>query len=120
MFFESFILIKQHINLNQYKCFIYSNIFFCNIKVEWLSGDVCKYMGIMVVVSSETSVFTMVLLTSIRLIAVMNVSFNFFIVVYCRSTVCFFLILTLILLFFFCKVIFVQNINKAFVFSNKL
>jgi len=45
---------------------------YCSKKIEWLSGDMCKYMGIMVVVSSETSVFTMVLLTSIRLTAVIN------------------------------------------------
>ena len=52
---------------------IYSGAY-CANKLEWLSGPTCSALGALVVASSETSVITMVLLTSFRLYAVFWVS----------------------------------------------
>ena len=53
--------------------FVYSGVY-CANKVEWLSSGTCSALGVLVVASSETSVITMVLLTSLRLHAVFRVS----------------------------------------------
>nr|XP_026691396.1 low-density lipoprotein receptor-related protein-like isoform X1 [Ciona intestinalis] len=45
---------------------------YCANKLTWLSSSLCDVMGVLVVTSSETSVITMVLLTSLRLYAVLN------------------------------------------------
>jgi len=47
---------------------------FCRHEFTWRSGSTCQLMGSLVVISSETSVLTMVLLASIRLYVVSNVS----------------------------------------------
>ena len=46
---------------------------FCANELIWRSSSVCTTMGILVVLSSETSVSTMVLLTAFRLYAILNV-----------------------------------------------
>lgn len=51
----------------------YSGVY-CKHKLEWLSSGCCAAMGVLVVISSETSVFTMILLTTFRLYAIYNVS----------------------------------------------
>ncbi|XP_076812331.1 uncharacterized protein LOC143459189 isoform X2 [Clavelina lepadiformis] len=45
---------------------------FCANELIWRSSSVCTTMGILVVLSSETSVSTMVLLTAFRLYAILN------------------------------------------------
>ena len=50
---------------------------FCQLKASWCSSTLCSTMGTLVLLSSETSVLIMVLLTSLRLFSVFNVS-NFF------------------------------------------
>ena len=47
---------------------------YCNISLEWLSSPACVTMGVLVVLSSETSMITMVLLTLSRVYAVYYVS----------------------------------------------
>jgi len=47
---------------------------FCRHELTWRSGTTCQVMGSLVVISSETSVLTLVLLASIRLYVVSNVS----------------------------------------------
>ena len=47
---------------------------FCAQELAWRSSIACQVMGVLVVVSSETSVLTMVLLASVRLFAVFRVS----------------------------------------------
>ena len=46
---------------------------FCAYDISWRSGVTCKIMGVLVVLSSETSVMTMLLLASFRLFAVLKV-----------------------------------------------
>jgi len=46
---------------------------FCAYELIWRSGITCQVMGAMVVLSSETSVITMVLLASVRIFAVIKV-----------------------------------------------
>jgi len=46
---------------------------FCRHELAWRSGATCQAMGALVVISSETSVLTMVLLASIRLYVVLRV-----------------------------------------------
>ena len=53
---------------------------FCRHENVWKSGPTCKVMGAIVVISSETSVLTMVLLASVRLYGVIRVSLFVFIV----------------------------------------
>ena len=47
---------------------------FCNNRFAWLSSTTCSSMGVLVVLSSEASVMTLVLLTSLRLYSVAEVS----------------------------------------------
>lgn len=47
---------------------------FCAHDISWRSGITCQIMGVLVVVSSETSVITMLLLSMFRLFAVMKVT----------------------------------------------
>ena len=47
---------------------------FCAYQNTWRSGITCQAMGALVVISSETSVVTMVMLASFRLFAVYQVS----------------------------------------------
>jgi len=47
---------------------------FCAQELSWRSGPTCQVMGALVVISSETSVLTMLLLASIRLYVVFLVS----------------------------------------------
>jgi len=47
--------------------------FYCKHRFSWLTGTTCKVMGVFVVISSEVSVMTMVLLTASRLYTVTNV-----------------------------------------------
>ena len=54
---------------------------FCRHELDWRSGATCQAMGVLVVLSSETSVLTMVLLASIRLYVIYRVS-NFSVVLY--------------------------------------
>uniref|UniRef100_H2Z7C8 G-protein coupled receptors family 1 profile domain-containing protein n=1 Tax=Ciona savignyi TaxID=51511 RepID=H2Z7C8_CIOSA len=49
----------------------YSGVY-CANKLYWLSSTLCDVMGVMVVTSSEMSVLTMVMLTALRLYAVLN------------------------------------------------
>ena len=49
---------------------------FCNNRFAWLSSTTCSSMGVLVVLSSEASVMTLVLLTSLRLYSVAKVSFR--------------------------------------------
>ena len=46
---------------------------FCAYDISWRSSITCKIMGVLVVLSSETSVMTMLLLASFRLFAVLKV-----------------------------------------------
>ena len=46
---------------------------FCAQELAWRSGTICKTMGVLVVISSETSVITMVLLAAVRIFAVSKV-----------------------------------------------
>ena len=46
---------------------------FCRHELDWRSGATCQAMGVLVVLSSETSVLTMVLLASIRLYVIYRV-----------------------------------------------
>ena len=46
---------------------------FCGHELMWRSGATCQAMGALVVIASETSVLTMVLLAAVRLFAVSNV-----------------------------------------------
>jgi len=48
---------------------------FCVREFAWRSGTTCQAMGALVVISSETSVLTMVLLASVRLFVVFKVSY---------------------------------------------
>ena len=47
---------------------------FCSHQYTWRSGITCQAMGTLVVISSETSVLTMVMLASFRLFAVYQVN----------------------------------------------
>ena len=47
---------------------------FCVQEFVWRSGVACQAMGALVVISSETSVLTMVLLASVRLFVVLKAS----------------------------------------------
>jgi len=47
---------------------------YCTMSLEWLSSPACATMGVLVVLSSETSMITMVLLTITRVYAVYYVS----------------------------------------------
>ena len=47
---------------------------FCAEELNWRSGATCRGMGALVVLSSETSVLTMVLLASVRLYVTFRVS----------------------------------------------
>jgi len=47
---------------------------YCTLSLEWLSSPACTTMGVLVVLSSETSMITMVLLTIGRVYAVYYVS----------------------------------------------
>ena len=51
----------------------YSGVY-CLKSLEWLYSSTCTILGVVVVLSSEVSVLTQVLLSSIRLITVLNVS----------------------------------------------
>ena len=46
---------------------------FCGHELMWRSGVTCQAMGALVVIASETSVLTMVLLAAIRMFAVFKV-----------------------------------------------
>ena len=50
---------------------------FCVHELTWRSGITCQVMGALVVISSETSVITMVLLASVRIFAVAKVNNRF-------------------------------------------
>ena len=47
---------------------------FCTYRVTWLTSGTCSFMGVLVVISSETSVLTLVLLTAARLYGVYKAS----------------------------------------------
>ena len=47
---------------------------FCAYRFLWLSSSTCSTMGILVVVSSQVSVLTLVLLTSVRLYSILKVT----------------------------------------------
>ena len=47
---------------------------FCENQLVWCSGLTCHVLGSLVVISSETSVVTMIILTSFRLLSVCKVS----------------------------------------------
>jgi len=47
---------------------------YCSKSLQWLTSPTCVMMGVLVVLSSETSVFTLVLLSATRLYGVFNVS----------------------------------------------
>ena len=49
---------------------------FCNNRFAWLSSTTCSSMGVLVVLSSEASVMTLVLVTSLRLYSVAKVSYK--------------------------------------------
>ena len=46
---------------------------FCAYELTWRSGLMCQIMGVLIAISSETSVVIMVLLASFRLFAVLKV-----------------------------------------------
>ena len=46
---------------------------FCGREIEWLSSVKCQFLGSLVVISSEASVITIIILTSCRLFAVLKV-----------------------------------------------
>ena len=46
---------------------------FCRREIEWLSSATCQFLGSLVVISSEASVITIVILTSCKLFAVLKV-----------------------------------------------
>jgi len=48
--------------------------FYCLKSLQWMTSSTCTALGILVILSSETSVMTMVLLTGSRLFAVFFVS----------------------------------------------
>ena len=50
---------------------------FCIHELTWRSGITCQVMGALVVISSETSVITMVLLASVKIFAVAKVNIRF-------------------------------------------
>ena len=52
---------------------LYSGIY-CLKSMEWLSSNTCSFLGVLVVVSSQTSVLTLVILGTVRLITVLDVS----------------------------------------------
>ena len=52
---------------------LYSGIY-CLKSMEWLSSNTCSFLGVLVVVSSQTSVLTLVILCTVRLITVLDVS----------------------------------------------
>ena len=47
---------------------------YCTKSIEWLSGYYCRILGVLVVVSSQTSVFMLTFLSTIRLITTIKVS----------------------------------------------
>ena len=47
---------------------------FCVQELDWRSSSTCQAMGVLVVISSETSVQTMVLMASVRIFVVFWVS----------------------------------------------
>jgi len=47
---------------------------FCSQELAWRSSISCQVMGVLSIISSETSVFTLVLLAAIRLFVVVRVS----------------------------------------------
>ena len=49
---------------------------FCAHRLTWLSSSTCLIMGVMVLLSSETSVAVLVLLTSVRLYGVLQVGYS--------------------------------------------
>jgi len=49
---------------------------YCMKSLEWLSSQTCVALGVLVVLSSETSTITMILLAATRLYAVFNVSYS--------------------------------------------
>ena len=46
---------------------------YCAVDISWRSGVTCQIMGVLIALSSETSVMTMLLLASFRLFAVLKV-----------------------------------------------
>ena len=52
---------------------LYSGIY-CLKSVEWLSSYTCSFLGALVVVSSQASVLTLVILCTVRLVTVLDVS----------------------------------------------
>ena len=50
---------------------------FCAHELAWRAGPTCQAMGALVVISSQTSVMMMVLLTTVRVHAVLRVSIYF-------------------------------------------
>ena len=47
---------------------------YCINSVGWLSSNTCQILGVLVILSSQTSVLTLALLSTFRLIAVIKVS----------------------------------------------
>lgn len=48
---------------------------YCSLSLDWLCSKTCTTMGVLVVLSSETSVVTLALLSSLRMYSIYNVNF---------------------------------------------
>lgn len=46
---------------------------YCSVSIKWLSSPTCNIMGVLAVLSSETSVATLVMLTALRLYSILKV-----------------------------------------------
>ena len=65
------ILLGLYLLLIAVKTIEFSGVY-CKIKFEWLQSAECSFLGVLAVISSQTSVFLMVLMTSYRLYGVIK------------------------------------------------
>ena len=82
---------------------------FCRHKLHWRSSITCQVMGVLTVISSETSVATMVTLTCFRAFAVfkVNLALHFSALLVCQAEkfICVLLIILDIILILICPFI---------------
>ena len=56
---------------------MYAYIFsgkYCAVYINWLTGNTCQFLGVLMMLSSEVSIFTLVMLASLRMMSIMRVS----------------------------------------------
>ena len=56
---------------------VYAYIFsgkYCAVYINWLTGNICQFLGVLMMLSSEVSIFTLVMLASLRLMSIIRVS----------------------------------------------